>query len=341
MATSKLADYIITETALLHSTKVTIVSAALIVYDHVITFDQEVDLFWTGRRDSSRFFYLSIRYLGLIQACISVYVHFHSKTTIFKALLIGNISLIALGAILCQAVIALRVWYLFARNKQIRIFAASLFIVCSALTIALTSSAFNPLYQEAIHPSFTRNPTILALVYVPAFVDHSVLFALKVYRYATSDRFQRRSSLLEGFLKEGLIMYACATGSLLYTIIALSSPDVSQLDFYYTGLQGGFVVGATIVSVCHALLGIRSISATLHVDPAWLLNHAELSRVRWTKGNSEGEIFVELDSSGNTELPMANISHTLAPDTVSSIDSNFDVPRGATSERSKRAGSTC
>ncbi|KAG2362793.1 hypothetical protein BDR07DRAFT_998354 [Suillus spraguei] len=301
MATSKLADYIITETALLHSTKVTIVSAALIVYDHVITFDQEVDLFWTGRRDSSRFFYLNT----ILRSHSSMYFSIrafsfqnYSHSQIFKALLIGNISLIALGAILCQAVIALRVWYLFARNKQIRIFAASLFIVCSALTIALTSSLFNPLYQEAIHPSFTRNPTILALV------------------YATSDRFQRRSSLLEGFLKEGLIMYACATGSLLYTIIALSSPDVSQLDFYYTGLQGGFVVGATIVSVCHALLGIRSISATLHVDPAWLLNHAELSRVRWTKGNSEGEIFVELDSSGNTELPMANISHTLAPDTV-------------------------
>lgn len=340
MATSASAGSII-KTAVIHSTELAIVSAALIVYDHVITFDQEVDLFWTGRRDSSRFFYLSIRYLGLVQACISVYLHLHSNPTISKAFLIGNITLLVLGAALCQAVITLRVWYLFARNRQIQIFAASLYIVCTAFTIALTSSFFDPLFQEMVDPSLTKNPTILALMYAPAFVDHSALFALKVYRYVTSDRFQRRSSLLEGFLKEGLIMYACATGSLLYTIIALSSADVSQLDFYYTGLQGGFVVGATIVSVCHALLSIRSISATLHVDPAWLLNHAELSRVRWTKGNSEGEIFVELDSSGNTELHMTNISHAPAPDTVSSIDSNFDVPRGATSERSERAGSTC
>lgn len=325
MSTPMLTDYFTNEAALIHSTDLAIASAALIIYDHVITFDQEVDLFWTGRRDATKFFYLSIRYLGLIEAFISVYLHLHvSKPTIFKVLLIGHIALVSLGAALCQAVIALRVWYLFARNRQIQIFAASLYIVCIGSTIALSGSLFDQYFEEIVHPSFTKSPTIFTLLYAPSFVDHSVLFALKVYRYMTSDRFQRRSSLLEGFLKEGLIVYACATGSLLYTIIALSVSNISQLDVYYTGLQGGLVVGTTLVSVCHALLGIRSISATLHVDPAWLLNHAELSRVQWTKGNSEGEIFVELDGSGATELPMTNLSHTLAPDTVSSSGSNFD-----------------
>jgi hypothetical protein len=80
------------------------------------------------------------------------------------------------------------------------------------------------------------------------------------------------------------------------------------------------VVGATIVSVCHALLRIRSLSATLHVDPAWLLNHAELSRVQWTKGDREGEIFVELQDSSCAELPMANMSRTIAPDIMQSSD---------------------
>ncbi|OJA08468.1 hypothetical protein AZE42_02837 [Rhizopogon vesiculosus] len=161
----------------------------------------------------------------------------------------------------------------------------------------------------------------------------------------TSDRFRRRSSLLAGFLKEGLVMYACATGSLLSTIVTLSLTNPSQLDvrvtndfptqlikFYFSRFtsqvyKGGesyihsllldkingvlrVVVGATIVSVCHALLNIRSLSATLHVDPAWLLNHAELSRVQWTKGDREGEIFVELQPSRESQLPMVNISRT-------------------------------
>lgn len=325
MPTPALVDYIIAETALIHSTEIAVASAALIVYDHVITFDQEVDLFWTGRRDASRFFYLSIRYLGLVQAFISVYMHFHvSDPTLFKGLLIANVALITLGAALCQAVIALRVWYLFTRNMQIRVFAASLYILCIGSTIVLSGTLFDQYFQEMVHPSLAKNPTIFALVYAPGFVNHSVLFSLKVYRFMTSDRFQRRSSLLKGFLKEGLIMYACATGSLLYTITALSLTNVAQLDIYYTGLQGGLVVGATIVSVCHALLSIRSISATLHVDPAWLLNHAELSRVQWTKGDSEGEIFVELHGSCDAEFPMTNLSQTLPPDAVSSSGSDFD-----------------
>jgi hypothetical protein len=43
------------------------------------------------------------------------------------------------------------------------------------------------------------------------------------------------------------------------------------------------------------MLSIRSLAATYHVDPAWLLNHAELSRVQWRRGASEGEIYVEVD----------------------------------------------
>ncbi|KAG6381637.1 hypothetical protein JVT61DRAFT_236 [Boletus reticuloceps] len=41
------------------------------------------------------------------------------------------------------------------------------------------------------------------------------------------------------------------------------------------------------------MLSIRSVAATAHVDPEWLLNHAELSRVHWRRGNIDGEIIVE------------------------------------------------
>ncbi|KAG0708131.1 hypothetical protein DFH29DRAFT_893129 [Suillus ampliporus] len=308
-----------------HSRDVAFASAALIVYDHIITFDQEVDLFWTGPWDASRFLYLSIRYLGLSQAIVSVCLEFcFSKPTVFKALVLANVIMVTLGAALCQAVIALRVWYLFSRNKLIRRFTASLYIVCICATWTSIGSLFNRILQEMEHPSVTKNPSIFVIIYVPAFVDHSVLFSLKVYRYMTSDGFQKRSSLLRGFLKEGLIMYACATGSLLFTIIALSLTNVSQLDIYYAGLQGGLVVGTTIVSVCRALLSIRSISATLHVDPTWLLNHAELSRVQWTKGDHDGEIFVELNGPSDAELPMINLSRT---DILNAVQSSSDSHR--------------
>lgn len=89
-----------------------------------------------------------------------------------------------------------------------------------------------------------------------------------------------------------------------------SSPE----KLYETAFEGGYVlfdtvnitgsmyfifrfstifVTLTIVSVCRAMLSIKSLAVTLHVDPGWLLNHAELSRVHWHQGTTEGEIVVE------------------------------------------------
>lgn len=68
-------------------------------------------------------------------------------------------------------------------------------------------------------------------------------------------------------------------------------------------------VAATVISVCRAMLSIRSLAATCHVDPAWLLNHAELSRVHWRRGTSEGEIVVEVNEM-DVVLPCRSLPST-------------------------------
>ncbi|OJA08469.1 hypothetical protein AZE42_02836 [Rhizopogon vesiculosus] len=53
-------------TAQTRSRDLAVASAALIIYDHIITFDQEVivvTLFWGGSRDASRVLYLSVSYV--------------------------------------------------------------------------------------------------------------------------------------------------------------------------------------------------------------------------------------------------------------------------------------
>ena len=49
------------------------------------------------------------------------------------------------------------------------------------------------------------------------------------------------------------------------------------------------------------MLSIRSVAATAHVDPEWLLNYAELSRVHWRRGSVDGEIIVE---AGGPAIPL-------------------------------------
>lgn len=43
------------------------------------------------------------------------------------------------------------------------------------------------------------------------------------------------------------------------------------------------------------MLGLRSLAANLSLDPEWVLNQTELSRVPWRYGGADGELVVEVD----------------------------------------------
>jgi len=96
-------------------------------------------------------------------------------------------------------------------------------------------------------------------------------------------------------------MYALCTLSLLFAIIGLCQTKFSELSTYWAALAGSLPMATSIISVCRAMLSIRSLAATSHVDVRWLLNHAELSRVQW-KAGANGEIFVEVNETA-IELP--------------------------------------
>lgn len=48
-----------------------VVSFTLVVYDHAITFAQEVTFFWSSSWSPSRILYFMIRYLALAQVCLN------------------------------------------------------------------------------------------------------------------------------------------------------------------------------------------------------------------------------------------------------------------------------
>ncbi|KAG1844906.1 hypothetical protein C8R48DRAFT_735171 [Suillus tomentosus] len=109
-------------------------------------------------------------------------------------------------------------------------------------------------------------------MYLPSLVVHTVMRLLTMYRFRVSPK-----------VLQGIIMYTFAAGSLLYEVIGLSMTEPKEIP----------VIATTAVSVCRAMLSVRSLAATYHVDQAWLLNYAELSRVQWRTAANEGEIFVE------------------------------------------------
>ncbi|KAG1796643.1 uncharacterized protein HD556DRAFT_278216 [Suillus plorans] len=242
--------------------------------------------------------------------------------------LCGNLSFIAdyfltlTVAVICQAVVTLRVWHLFLHSCFIRRLAVTVFIICAVGAVIVTSVEFDAMKRalcaSSIAEIFTQGPLSMFTVYLPALVVHTVMLLLTMYRFRVSPKALQQRGIMHRFVKEGIFMYTFATGSLLYEIICLSMTESKDISIYYPSLIGGQVllnemvfteahetnlfpriaISTTAVSVCRAMLSIKSFAVTYHVDPAWLLNHAELSRVQWRRGASEGEIFVE---SGDME----------------------------------------
>ncbi|KAG1883471.1 hypothetical protein F4604DRAFT_1738689 [Suillus subluteus] len=214
---------------------------------------------------------------------------------------------------LCQCVVTLRVWHLFYRSRFVRGLAVAILIASAVGVATAGSAAFNAIKTAAYglyDPSTLKgNPATLFAIYLPALVVHTTMLSLTIYRFGISPAALPSRGIVHRFLKEGIFMYAFAAGTILYEIIALSLTKPGEISVYYSALGGEIAVAATVVSVCRAMLSIRSLAATCHVDPAWLLNHAELSRVQWRRGTSEGEIVVEVNEM-DVVLPYGSLPLT-------------------------------
>ncbi|KAG1796644.1 uncharacterized protein HD556DRAFT_1359032 [Suillus plorans] len=199
--------------------------------------------------------------------------------------------------ILCQYVVTLRVWHLFFRSCLIKWLAVTVFVICAAGTVIMGGVEFkaikSALYAPPVDEILTQSPPFVFAMYLPSLVAHTAMLLLTMYRFRVSPKALQQHGIIHRFVKEGIIMYTFAAGSLLYEVIGLSMTEPEEISVYYPAFMGGIAVATTAVSVCRAMLSVRSLAATYHVDPAWLLNYAELSRVQWRRGANEGEIFVE------------------------------------------------
>ncbi|KAI6168191.1 hypothetical protein EDD17DRAFT_1466990, partial [Pisolithus thermaeus] len=209
---------------------------------------------------------------------------------------LATFSLSIVIMLLCQAVITLRVWYLFSRNAFVRTFVVGTLCGSTAASFALLSPLVGTI--EKLFTSTTsmplQSPGHIIWIFVPSLANHSILFALKVYRFMQGRKSLHFEAPSRRFLKEGMLMYAFAMGSLVFTIIGLTFTAPTQIsvgtgDCYYC-----FPTATIVVAVCRVMLSIRSLAATSHVDPEWLLSNAEMSRLPLREGPNKSELCVEI-----------------------------------------------
>ncbi|KAI6107937.1 hypothetical protein F5141DRAFT_86456 [Pisolithus sp. B1] len=196
--------------------------------------------------------------------------------------------------LLCQAVITLRVWYLFSRNAFVRAIAVGALCSSTAVSLALVFTLVGTIEAFLTASSPTQMPSAGRLVwlYVPSLIFHSILFALKVYRFVQGGKSLHVEGPSRRFLKEGMLMYVFATGSIVFSMVCALFTAPTQISVFLLALAS-FPTTAVVVAVCRVMLSIRSLKVTFHVDPEWLLNNAEMSRLPLRGGPSQSVLCVE------------------------------------------------
>ncbi|KAH7907741.1 hypothetical protein BJ138DRAFT_445012 [Hygrophoropsis aurantiaca] len=118
---------------------------ALVVYDQVLTFSQEVNLIWNRQWSFITALYLIARYFGslfvIANAALNVSINWTYSVNVNMYLVLNwaeNIFIVAM-----QAILVIRVYALFNRSKKVLVFLATTYVLQATATIVITGLIAN------------------------------------------------------------------------------------------------------------------------------------------------------------------------------------------------------
>jgi len=283
---------------------------SLMVYEWMITLDEEVKYFWTGRWDVSRILFLMNRYLPLLIMVMSLICFSVQDPTpefcrrMLQATFI--MSILSIGII--QGMLVVRVWYLFSNSRPVRIaiimgFMASIlasfyFVVMSARKLSILEKIHSVIGCRAARPdNFWR-------IFLPSLVLHTVLYVLTALRALKNRRLIKQAPMLKRLLRDGGFFYFVVFVSATLTTIGSFLTQYPTINI--PSIFSNFLLAITSIAVTRVMLSVHSLAAKLGSDSAWLLNNIELSRVPWRYGSSEGELIVDRFLTSDEDIQMSD-----------------------------------
>lgn len=271
-----------------------VAASTLMVYDHLITIDQEMSCFWSGKWNVSRLLFFSIRYLPEIDIVTIMFIYygnvgFRTCGRLSFVVLVLGISTLLIN----QAALTMRVWYLFTRSRVVQNTVIAFAFVCMTSTVVFAAGTSDTRPQDVPTTcNYAINQQTAWRMYLPPVTLHITLYGLTICKTLTSTRGEIRG-LKQMFIDEGGHLYLLATVALIYGLIGTAMSN--DANMFVPASYSSLVNVVISVAVTRSMLTLRNLAARLHVDPGWLLSHSELSRVHHRQGVHDGELLVEID----------------------------------------------
>ncbi|KAJ6541567.1 hypothetical protein B0H19DRAFT_958392, partial [Mycena capillaripes] len=263
----------------------------------------QIKYFWTGSWGMSRVLFLVNRYLSpaiSILALFCKYSYFEALHCCLSSCKRGIqtlfvLSMVALGVV--QAMLVVRVWYLFGQSRLTRIAMIVGFVLTNLLSLyfAIMSAVhleITPnLLRLHLHGCRANRPMKFWRLWMPSLVLHTLLYCLTAYRALKNRRMFKEAPILKRLVRDGGFFYFVVFISILFTAIGSFLYQYPSINI--PAIYANFTVATTSIAASRVMLSIHSLAAKLGSDSAWLLNNIELSRVPWRRGATEGEIIVD------------------------------------------------
>ncbi|KAJ3739692.1 hypothetical protein DFH05DRAFT_1512377 [Lentinula detonsa] len=283
--------------------------SVLAVYEWMITLDQEIEYFWTGKWSLERILFFCNRYIspflvmfGLIEFFIpnpSNKVRFCTSAVQFSFIA----SILALGVI--QAMLILRIWYLFPDRQSIQYGMIILWVCSMTISLAYTGlimKSLRLLDREAfpLGPGCrVARPVKFWRMFMPSLGLHTVLYILTAMRALRNRRLLMDAPVLKRLIRDGGLFFFVVFISVGFNTLGSFLEHVPQINIPV--IFSNYLLAVTSIAMSRIMFSIHSLASHLGSETGWLLSNVELRRVNWRKGATEGELIVECTSSGQED----------------------------------------
>lgn len=306
---------VLTEQTIYTSRYASLAAAAIIVYDHLLTLDNEFELIWKSSWSIPKALFLINRYYSLISVVVNNYALFGTTLTTSGCLRFyhwqGWTGLIA--CMIAETILQMRLYALYFLNKKVLCLMVGMFILATGCAAAIMAIALNNLQAQA-HllplPGLpcvpTHIPSYFYTFWIPILAFETLLCILALNRGFQSHRhtgapFQSGKRIIGVLIRDSIGYYIVMFATYLTCLLVwLVNNDLLEVPI-------GFTIAFSCVLGNRVILNVRKINEELKEEAEREDRFTRSSR----KGNSSRTVtntqIPEPESDTLTDFEMAQL----------------------------------
>ncbi|TEB31489.1 hypothetical protein FA13DRAFT_1663305, partial [Coprinellus micaceus] len=242
-----------------------VASCCIMIYDVLITLDEEVRSIWSGRLSWSKLLYLFVRYSTIFEVGVILWADFIKLAwALYRSLdlrSLNSLGLFVIGLAIGEMIMSMRTWAVWKRDKKLGIALAILWPICwiSGFTITgiwLQTVRFDPSPMAQFQGCFLTDASqLLFVAWLTLLLYDTVNFVLICIPAYHSFRLGGGSHFVKAVYTDGIVYYAY--------LFALSAANIVVVVTMPRDLQTLLSMMERVlhaVFTCRMVLHIHSIS---------------------------------------------------------------------------------